>query len=162
MTTKKASQKNKISRTQNKDLTISILVDTTPAKAFKAINNVRGWWSEELKGKSDQVGARFTYRYKDMHESTQKVTELIPGKKVVWHVEKGSLFFLKNQDEWNGTDVVFKITKKTNKTQIRLTHIGLSKDCECFQACLDGWSYYVRKSLRSLIKTGKGKPNPEE
>ena len=53
----------------NQDLTISILVDKSPAEAFAAINNVRGWWSETIEGPTDQVGKEWVYRYKDIHYS---------------------------------------------------------------------------------------------
>ena len=33
---------------------------------------------------------------------------------------------------------------------------------ECFDICSDAWGSYIKESLRSLIATGKGKPNPKE
>jgi uncharacterized protein YndB with AHSA1/START domain len=80
---------------KNKDLSYKVLFSESPKKIFEAINNVRGWWSEELKGKSDKLGGKFTYKYKDMHESTQKISELVPNKKVVWKVSDARLYFLK-------------------------------------------------------------------
>jgi hypothetical protein len=69
-----------------KDYTTSFLVDGTSEQVFAAINNVRGWWSGEIDGRTDKLGAEFTYRYQDVHRSTQRITELMPGKKDVWHV----------------------------------------------------------------------------
>ena len=142
------------------DMSFSFTVDATPAQVFKAVSNVRGWWSDTLEGTSDKLGAKFKYAYKDIHESTQTITEYVPNKKIVWRISKSSLSFLKDKSEWDGTEVVFEIAKKGDKTELRFKHVGLTPDVECYDACFEGWGYYIKKSLPSLIKTGKGKLNP--
>jgi hypothetical protein len=144
------------------ELSITISVDETPTQVYEAVNNVRGWWSGEITGATDELGAEWTYRYQDLHRSTQKITELVPGKKVVWHVTDSSLSFVKDPTEWNGTDIVFDIAKKGEGTELRFTHVGLVPSVECYKDCSDAWGFYIRESLRSLITTGKGKPNPTE
>jgi hypothetical protein len=86
---------------------------------------VRGWWSEEIDGNTDKLGAEFKFHHKDLHRSTQKITELAPGKKVMWHVLDSQLNVVEDKTEWNGTDIVFEITKKDDKTELRFTHVGL-------------------------------------
>ena len=70
----------------NQNFTTTFSVDKTPEEVFDALNNVRGWWSEGIDGSTDKLGAEFTYHYKDVHRCTIKITEFIPGKKVVWRV----------------------------------------------------------------------------
>jgi len=136
--------------------TSSFSVDQTPQEAFAAINNVRGWWSGQIEGDTDKLGAEFTYRYKNVHFSKQKITEFIPGKKVVWRVLDSNLSFAKDKSEWNGTDIAFDISEKEGKTEVRFTHVGLIPQHECFGSCSNGWSTLVNGNLRRLIATARG------
>ena len=140
------------------DLTIRMQVDQTPEKVFNAIRNVRGWWSEELEGSTDKLGASFGFRYKNLHESTHEITELVRGKKVVWKTVKAHMSFLKNKREWDGTEVVFEIAKRGKQTEVKFTHVGLVPTIQCFGDCSGAWGYHLG-SLRDLINTGKGYPN---
>jgi hypothetical protein len=144
------------------DFTTTITVDKSPKKVFDAINNVRGWWSEDIEGSTDKLGALFKFRYEDYHLSTQKITELVPGKKVLWHVTDSRLSFVHDKTEWQGTDMIFEIARKDDKTQLRFTHRGLVPVLECYEMCRDGWNFYIKNSLRKLITTGKGKPELKE
>ena len=144
------------------DYTVAITVDQTPEEAFAAINTVRGWWSGEIEGSTDKLGDEWTYRYKDVHYSKQRITEMIPGKKVVWLVLDGYLNFVADKTEWTGTRITFEISKKGDKTEVRFTHVGLVPEVECFDACSGAWGFYINGSLRNLIATGKGEPNRKE
>jgi hypothetical protein len=143
----------------HRDFTIAYSVDQAPEKVFHAINNVRGWWTGTVEGDTDKLGGQFTYRYKDLHLSVQKITEFVPGKKVVWHVVDSNLSFLKDKSEWNGTDIRFEISEKDGKTELRFTHAGLSPEIECFGSCSNAWGMLVNGNLRQLIATGKNQPD---
>jgi hypothetical protein len=153
-------RKRKTMNDQN--FTTAFTVDQTPEEAFAAINNVRGWWSGEIEGRTDNLDDEFTYRYKDVHLSKQKITEFIPGKKVVWLVLDGYLNFVEDKNEWKGTKITFEIAEKGGRTEVRFTHVGLVPDYECYGACSNAWGSYINGSLRSLITTGKGQPNQKE
>jgi hypothetical protein len=142
----------------DQNFTTSFTVDQTPEEAFAAIKNVRGWWSGEpgIEGSTDKLGDEFTYRYKDFHSSKQKITELIPGKKVVWLVLDSHLNFVEDKSEWKGTKITFEIARKGDKTEVRFAHVGLIPDYECYSACSNAWGSYINGSLRSLITAGKG------
>jgi hypothetical protein len=144
------------------DFTTSIQVDITPQEAFDAINNVRAWWPGEIEGNTKKLNDEFTYRYKKFHYSKQKLVEVIPGKKVVWLVTDSSLNFVEHKSEWTGTKIIFEISGKDNKTQIRFTHQGLIPKYECFDSCSNAWTDIIRNSLRSLITTGKGQASLKE
>ncbi len=141
------------------NFTATLTVDKTPEEAFAAVNDVRGWWSGDIEGDTDKLGHEFTYRYEDIHYSKQKITEMVPGKKVVWHVEDSYLKFVEDKTEWNGTDVIFEISQIDGKTEVRFTHVGLVPEYECFENCSSAWGFYINTSLRNLITAGKGEPN---
>lgn len=46
--------------------------------------------------------------------------------------------------------------------QVRFTHAGLVPAYECYDVCSNAWGEYITGSLRKLITTGKGEPNPVE
>ena len=144
---------------QNQNLSTTILVDQTPKQVFDAINNVRGWWSEEIEGSTDKLNSEFDYHYEDVHRSKMKIIEFIPNKKVVWDVLENYFKFTKDKSEWTGNKIVFEITEEDNKTQLQFTQIGLVPEYECYDICSDSWRNYIHNSLRSLITDGKGKPN---
>ena len=146
----------------DQNFTATFTVDQTPEEAFQAITDVRGWWSGEIDGRTDALGAEFTYRYQDVHYSRQRITELVPGRTVVWHVEEGFLDFVEDKTEWTGTDITFDISPKDNQTEVRFTHLGLVPEFECFDNCSTAWGFYIKSSLRDFITTGQGQPNEKE
>lgn len=144
---------------QNQNFTTVLLVDQTPEAVFNAINNVRGWWSEEIEGSTDKLNEEFRYHYEDVHSCKMRIIESIPNEKIVWIVLDNYFKFTKDKSEWKDTKVIFEISKQDNKTQLRFIHLGLVPEYECYDICRDAWSNYIQNSLRSLIATGKGQPN---
>ncbi len=146
----------------NPNYSTTFTVDNSPAEAFAAISNPRGWWSQEIEGDTNQLGAEFKYHYKDVHRAAFKITEWVPNKRVVWHVLENHFNFIKDQSEWVDTDVIFEVVPKDGKTEVQFTHVGLVPDYECYDVCANAWGTYISRSLRDLITTGKGQPNPIE
>jgi uncharacterized protein YndB with AHSA1/START domain len=148
---------------QSQSFTTSFLVDQSPDEVFAAINDVRGWWTRgEIEGRTDTIGEVFTYRYQDIHRSTQRITELVPGTRVVWQVIDGYLSFAEDAEEWTGTTIIFDIASDAGKTQVTFTHLGLNPALECFESCSSGWGFYINGSLQELITTGRGAPGTND
>jgi hypothetical protein len=122
--------------------TTSFAVDRSPQQVYDAINDVRAWWSAEIDGPTDVEGEAFTFRVKDLHRSLIRVTEVVPGRRVVWTVLENDMSFVEDQTEW-------------------VTHVGLLADHECYDVCSKAWTYYLTESLPNLVTTGAGRPEGE-
>lgn len=140
--------------------TTTFSVDRAPDEVFDAINNVRGWWSEEIEGSTDEIG-EFTFRVKDIHYSKIRVTELVAGQKVIWRILDNYMNFIDDQAEWKDTEIRFELSGKDGTSEVRFTHAGLVPQYECFDVCSNAWGFYIG-SLQSLITTGEGQPNRQE
>ena len=144
------------------DFTTTLVVDKSPKEAYDAINNVRGWWSENIEGGTDKLNDEYLYHYKDIHYCKIKLIELIPNQKVVWQVLSNYFKFTDDKSEWNGTKIIFDISQQGGKTVIKFTHEGLVPQYECYEICREAWTNYIQESLRDFINTGKGHPNTKE
>lgn len=147
---------------QNNNYTTSILVEQTPEVVFNAINNVSGWWSEEVTDSTIGLNTVFNYHYKNVHICKMQIVEFIPNQKVVWLVLENTFNFIKDKSEWVNTKIIFEISETGGKTQLKFTHEGLVPEYECFDICQNAWTQYIGQSLYNLITTGKGEPNPIE
>ena len=147
---------------QSNNFNITFLVNHSPTEVFKAVQNVRGWWSEDLEGSSVKLNDEFVYRHGSFHYSKHRLTEVIPNQKVVWLTIDSKLTFVEKQDEWNGTEMIFEISEEGDKTKLEITHLGLVPDFQCYEGCSKGWTHYLKNSLLPLITTGKGIPDPKK
>jgi hypothetical protein len=134
--------------------------DRSPGDVFDAVTDVRGWWSRNIEGGTVARGDEFGYEVPGVHRSRIRLTEVIPGRRVVWLVVENTFSFVQDQQEWIGTEIRFEITGLADgRTQLRFTHVGLVPQFECYEICHKSWDFYVGYSLRNLITTGRGLPN---
>jgi uncharacterized protein YndB with AHSA1/START domain len=133
--------------------------DADPATVFDAIVDVGSWWSGRIDGSADRIGARFRYRYANLHDSTQQVTDLVPGRRIVWRVIDAHLSFVEDVDEWKGTEIVFEIEARGSRTELTFTHAGLLRSLACYQACSGGWTTLLTRNLRARIVSGLPQPD---
>jgi hypothetical protein len=141
---------------QNQDFTTTILVDKSPAEVYHTVLNFRAWWSglygESFEGKAEKIGDEFSFLAGEgAHYSKQKLTELVPNKKVVWLVTDAHLNFVGTPDEWKGTKIRFDISEEGNKTKVVFTHLGLVPDFECYDSCAPAWKKYLHERLTAAL-----------
>jgi len=139
------------------DLTTTIQVSVSAKEAFDKISRVGDWWATNITGSTKNLSDVFNVRFGKTF-STIQITELIIDKKIVWSVIDSSLPLFNNPQVWKDTQIVWEILNENKVTQIKMTHIGLTPENECYPDCKKGWSFYVQQSLAKLISEGKGFP----
>jgi len=142
--------------TITKNYKTSILVDASLKTAYDSICKINDWWGH-IDGPTHHVGDEFVYHPGEVRVNF-KVTEMIPGKKITWHVTDCHLPWLKDIQEWKDTSVVWNLKSIGGGTEIDFEHVGLAPALECFDGCVKGWDQYVKGSLNKLITEGIGEP----
>lgn len=143
---------------QSQDFTTSILVEQSPQEVFNAVTNVRTWWSRNITRTTDKLNGEFKVDF-EQHWWAFRIIELLPDERVVWYVTGSYMPWNKNETEWTDTQIRFDIAKRDSQTELLFTHIGLTPSSDCFEGCSKGWTGYMHKSLKALIKTGNGTPD---
>jgi hypothetical protein len=118
---------------------------------------------ETIAGPTHEVGDEFTH-WSRASTTPDPVTELLPGKRVVWQVLDNWMSFIDDQSSGRGRRSASTFRRPGRRTEVRFTHVGLTPRDQCFDVCRDAWGLYVNDSLPSLITTGVGRPstNPDE
>ena len=156
---------------QTEHLNATFTVEQTPDEVFAAVTDVRGWWSQNIIGATAAEHDEFVFHddtnyagetrsHEGIRFARFRITEVVPGERVVWQVVDAFLTFVEDRHEWTDTQVVFDIEAGPSGTTLRFTHEGLTAESECFEACSKGWTYYVTESLPRLVATGTGRPIP--
>lgn len=139
----------------NNDFTYTFTSPQPVEDIFETLQDVRKWWfgvyDETITGSSNKAGDEFTFiAGGGVHNTTQKMIELIPNKKIAWQVTAANLSFLKKPEEWKNTTFKFELTKEGNNTRVTFTHVGLQPDIECYDACSGGWTQYLKRLEQKL------------
>lgn len=144
-------------KTKKKDFHSAVTVNASATEVLKKISQVDLWWAKNFSGSAEKLNDQFTVRFGKTFVDF-KISELVPGKKVVWKVLDCYLEWINDKKEWNGTEVVFELSSDKNKTKIDFTHVGLVPEVECYKDCEVGWTKHLTVGLAAFINEGKGKP----
>ena len=138
------------------DFNCSIAAKISASEAIKKISNVPEWWGITFTGSSEKQYDKFTVKMGGDSFFNFTVTELIPGKKVVWLVTDCNMPWYSDKKEWTNTELIFDLNENNGETTLTFTHKGLTPDVECYKDCKPGWTHWITTSLFSYFTTGKG------
>jgi hypothetical protein len=144
--------------TNQQDYSSTVTAKVTPEQAFERIGRVADWWTRAFSGAAQKVGDAFTVRFGETFVDFE-VSEVVPGKKVVWQVTDCNLHWINDKKEWKGTSVVWEASPDGGATWVKMTHVGLVPGVECYDSCKPGWDFFVGESLRKLLAENRGLPD---
>ncbi|MFD2162807.1 SRPBCC domain-containing protein [Paradesertivirga mongoliensis] len=143
---------------ENRDFSVTLLLDQSPQEIFNAVKNVRAWWSATAKGNTANLHDEFMVDF-GSHWWAFKIVEVVINEKMVWQVSGSYMPWNGNVHEWTDTTVHFEIFRAGVQMALRFTHRGLVPEFSCFKGCSKGWTGYMNVSLKNLIVTGIGAPD---
>lgn len=141
---------------EKNDFTSSISAKISANEAVKKIGNVPEWWGVTFTGKAENINDAFTVKMGGDSFFDFTVTELIPGKRVVWLVTDCHMPWYSDKREWANSRLIFDLHEQNGITELNFTHEGLTPDVECYKDCKPGWTHWIKTSLFSYFTTGKG------
>jgi uncharacterized protein YndB with AHSA1/START domain len=138
------------------DILHRVGIKSSVAEVYAALttaDGLAGWWTTDTQGKGNDIGGVLQFRFAaggfDM-----KVLELDPGKRVLWEVVDGP-------EEWIGTRVDWHLDQVDEYAIVLFSHLGWKEPVEFMHHCSTKWAVFLL-SLKSLIETGKGAPDPHD
>lgn len=131
-------------------------VKSSTAEVYAALTTTEGlagWWTTRTEGKGNDVGGVLQFRF-GAGGFDMKVLELDPGRRVLWEVVDGP-------EEWIGTHVDWRLEQVDDYAVILFKHQGWAEPVEFMHHCSTKWALFLM-SLKSLIETGTGAPDPHD
>ena len=135
-------------------------IKASPDAVYKALTEREGlaaWWTNDTQGES-KVGQALQFRFADSHGAEMgsfdmKVLDLEPAKRVQWQVVGGP-------DEWVGTRISFDLKQEDDYVIVLFKHQGRKEPVEFMHHCSTKWATFLTLSLKPLLESGRGTPNP--
>jgi len=122
-------------------------------KALTTVEGLAGWWTNNTQGEGDKVGGVLQFRF-GAGGFDMKVLELDPARRVLWQVVDGP-------EEWIGTKVVWDLKQEGDYVVILFKHQDWKEPVEFMHHCSTKWAIFLM-SLKSLVETGNGAPDPND
>lgn len=126
-------------------------------QALATPEGVAAWWAEDTHGDREAGGSvkvRFTNNGQEIGAMEMELEQLVPGELVLWR-------FLAGPAEWIGTHARFTLKQEGDYCIVLFTHEGWKERVEFTSHCSTKWAVFLM-SLKALLETGKGQPNPHD
>ncbi|MCX5045096.1 SRPBCC domain-containing protein [Aldersonia sp. NBC_00410] len=138
------------------DILHRIGVKAPLAEVYSALTTAEGlaaWWTDDTTGEGGATGGVLQFRFEE-GGFDMKVLDLAPNEHVLWEVIDGP-------EEWIGTHIDWRLERADEYTIVLFQHQGWRQPVEFMYHCSTKWAAFLL-SLKSLLETGQGAPNPND
>jgi len=142
------------------DILHKVGIKSSQDKVYQALTTregLAGWWTTRTQG-DGRVGGVLQFHFSadgvDIGSFEIKVLELQPSTQVQWQVVGGP-------QEWIGTKISWELRQEDDFCTVLFKHQGWKEPVEFMHHCSTKWAIFLM-SLKSLVETGKGAPNPDD
>ncbi|MFS8063006.1 MAG: SRPBCC family protein [Luteimonas sp.] len=122
-------------------------------KTLTTREGLAAWWANDTQGTGNAVGEVLQFRF-GAGGFDMKILELQPARRVLWQVVDGP-------EEWIGTKVDWDLKQEGDYVVILFKHQDWKEPVEFMHHCSTKWAIFLM-SLKSLLETGKGTPDPDD
>jgi uncharacterized protein YndB with AHSA1/START domain len=123
--------------------------------ALATREGLAAWWTDKTTGESKVGGAlEFRFGANGEHGFRMKVLDLQPAKCVSWQVVDGA-------EEWVGTKISYELKQEGDYSIVLFKHQDWKAPVEFMHHCSTKWAIFLM-SLKSLVETGRGAPEPHD
>jgi uncharacterized protein YndB with AHSA1/START domain len=142
------------------DILHRVGIKSPPGAVYDALATREGlaaWWTNDTQGEGKVGGAlRFAFTADDVEIGSidMKVLELQPSTRVRWEVVGGP-------EEWIGTTISWDLRQEGDYSILLFRHQDWKAPVEFMHHCSTKWAIFLM-SLKSLVETGTGAPNPHD
>jgi uncharacterized protein YndB with AHSA1/START domain len=128
-------------------------ITARPSNVHSAITTtegLRGWWTGDAEVKGNEAEFRFNKDGGGM-ELKFRIDAVEPDW-VEW-----TCIGQKNNPDWLGTRVSFKLSPTHDGTRLDFDHTEWREKGTVYEMCVGGWDHFMN-SLKAYVETGKGTP----
>ena len=142
------------------DILHRVGIKSSPDHVYKALSTregLAGWWTTNTQWDGKE-GSMIKFLFSSdgavLGGFDMQVLELQPDASVQWQVVSGP-------EEWVGTKIRFDLKQQGDFCMVLFKHQGWKEPVEFMHHCSTKWATYLM-SLKSLVETGNGAPNPND
>ena len=142
------------------DFNYHFTVKASAKDTMEKIAKVEQWWAKKFNGSAAKPNDTFSVYFGGPKDTFVdfKISEVIPGKKIVWLVTDCNLHWINDKKEWKNNECIWNLSEQDGKTTVEFIHKGMNPESECYESCKPGWTHHIKDSLVKLIDEGKGFP----